>query len=191
MIKGEKSPFFYLFNLLIMIYKIDKNLNYQRVRNIKPFFKFSVTLNVILIITTIYSFAYPNNIITSNIIRDTILIEVPNDIKLSDSAITAELVKLKCILPNVALAQMKIESSHFKSAICRENKNIAGIRTSRSKFVKRDSKGNIIKNRGHNVYSTYKDCLKDYVRIQDMYLKKIDGKYAEAPGYIDYIRKMK
>ena len=86
---------------------------------------------------------------------------------------------------------MKIESSHFKSAICRENKNIAGIRTSRSKFVKRDSKGNIIKNRGHNVYSTYKDCLKDYVRIQDMYLDKIHLKYAEAPGYTDYIRKIK
>lgn len=173
-----------------MIYKIDKNLNYQRIRNIKPFFKFSVILNVILIIASIYSFTYPNNIITFSVIRDTVLVEVPNDIKLTDSSITAELVKLRCVLPNVALAQMKIESSHFKSAICVENKNIAGIRTSRSKYVRRNDKG-IVKNRGHNVYNTYKDCLKDYVRIQDMYLAKIDGKYAEAPGYIDYIRKIK
>jgi hypothetical protein len=173
-----------------MIYKIDKNLNYQRIRNIKPFFTFSVTLNVILLITMIYSFTYPNNIITSNVIRDTVLVEVPDDIKLTDSSITAELVKLKCVLPNVALAQMKIESSHFKSPICVENKNIAGIRTSSSKYVKRDE-GNIVKNRGHNVYTTYKDCLKDYVRIQDMYLAKINGKYAEAPEYIDYIRKIK
>jgi hypothetical protein len=173
-----------------MIYKIDKNLNYQRIRNIKPFFTFSVTLNVILLITMIYSFTYPNNIITSNVIRDTVLVEVPDDIKLTDSSITAELVKLKCVLPNVALAQMKIESSHFKSPICVENKNIAGIRTSSSKYVKRDE-GNIVKNRGHNVYTTYKDCLKDYVRIQDMYLAKIHLKYAESPGYIDYIRKIK
>jgi hypothetical protein len=173
-----------------MIYKIDKNLNYQRIRNIKPFFTFSVTLNVILLITMIYSFTYPNNIITSNVIRDTVLVEVPDDIKLTDSSITAELVKLKCVLPNVALAQMKIESSHFKSPICVENKNIAGIRTSSSKYVKRDE-GNIVKNRGHNVYTTYKDCLKDYVRIQDMYLAKIHLKYAENPGYIDYIRKIK
>jgi hypothetical protein len=49
----------------------------------------------------------------------------------------------------------------------------------------------IIKNRGHNVYATYKDCLKDYVRIQNRYLKNINGKYAEAPGYVDLIKQMK
>ena len=116
---------------------------------------------------------------------------VPEDIDLSDSAITAELVDLGCVLPNVALAQMKIESSHFKSSICKENKNIAGIRTSNSKYVKRDANGNAIKNRGHNVYDTYKDCLRDYIRIQNRYLKNIDGKYAEAPGYVSYIKKIK
>ena len=167
-----------------MIYKIDKNLNYKRVRDTKHVFKFSLTLNVILILTVIYSFRYPEQILTSEIIRDTVLVEVPNDIKLTDSAITAELVKLKCVLPNVAIAQFKIETGHFTSSICKENKNIAGIRNSRSKL-------SIGKNRGHNVYSTYKDCLKDYVRIQNMYLKNIDKKYAEAPGYIDYVRKVK
>lgn len=167
-----------------MIYKIDKNLNYQRVRNIRPFFKLSVTLNVIFILTIIYSFNYPNHIITSNVIRDTVIVEVPDDIKLTDSAITAELVRLGCILPNVALAQFKIETGHFTSSICKENKNIAGIRNSSSPL----SKG---KNRGHNVYNTYKDCLKDYVRVQNKYLKNIDKKYAEAPDYIQHIKKVK
>lgn len=177
-----------------MIYKIDKNLNYKRVRNIKPILKVSLTTNVIFIIFTFYAFAYPNNLLISKVttvVRDTVIIEVPNDIKLTDSAITAELVKLKCVLPNVALAQMKIETGHFKSAICKENKNIAGIRTSTSEFVKRDLKGKPLKNRGHNVYNTYKECLKDYVRIQNRYLKNIDGRYAEAPGYIDYVKKVK
>jgi len=64
--------------------------------------------------------------------RDTIKI---GSMPLTDSAITAELVKLGCVLPAVALAQFKLETGHFRSAICRENFNIAGIKTSRSKYV--------------------------------------------------------
>jgi hypothetical protein len=117
------------------------------------------------------------NTIDTMIIKDT-------DIKLNDSAITAELVKLGCVLPNVAVAQFKIETGHYRSAICRENKNLAGIRNSASPL-------SIGKNRGHNVYATYKDCLKDYVRVQNKYLKNIDGRYAEAKGYIKQIKKIK
>ena len=73
------------------------------------------------------------------------------------------------MLPNVALAQMKIETGHFTSSICKENKNIAGIRNSASAYV-------VGKNRGHCVYNSYRDCLRDYVRVQNKYLKNIDGK---------------
>ncbi len=114
---------------------------------------------------------------------DTMILK-DKDIKLTDSAITAELVKLGCVLPNVAVAQFKIETGHYKSAICRENKNLAGIRNSASPL-------SIGKNRGHNVYKTYRDCLKDYVRIQNKYLNNIDGKYAEAKGYINQIKRIK
>ena len=127
----------------------------------------------------------PHRIIKTRVINtiDTMIIK-DMDIKLNDSAITAELVKLGCVLPNVAVAQLKIETGHYKSAICRENKNLAGIRNSASPL-------SIGKNRGHNVYATYKDCLKDYVRVQNKYLKNIDGKYAEAKGYIKQIKKIK
>lgn len=114
---------------------------------------------------------------------DTIILE-KKPMPLTDSAITHELTKLGCVLPNVALAQFKIETGHYTSAICRENKNLAGIRNSASPL-------SIGKNRGHNVYKTYRDCLKDYVRIQNKYLKAIDGKYAEAKGYIKYLKKVK
>jgi len=112
---------------------------------------------------------------------DTIFV---GDVPLTDSAITEELVKLGCVLPNVALAQFKLETGHFKSSICKENKNIAGIRNSVSPLV-------IGKNRGHCVYKSYRDCLRDYVRVQNKYLKKIDGKYAEAEGYIQELKKIK
>jgi hypothetical protein len=111
---------------------------------------------------------------------DTLYLE-QMDIPLTDSAITAELVRQNCILPNVALAQMKIETGNFKSAICKENKNIAGIRTSKSKYVSG-------MNRGHCTYKTYKDCIKDYIRVQDRYLQNIDGKYAESESYIPKLK---
>jgi uncharacterized FlgJ-related protein len=114
---------------------------------------------------------------------DTIILE-KKPMPLTDSAITHELTKLGCVLPNVALAQFKVETGHFTSAICKENKNIAGIRNSASPL-------SIGKNRGHNVYKTYRDCLKDYVRIQNKYLKAIDGKYAETKGYVEYLKKVK
>ena len=107
-----------------------------------------------------------------------------DDIKPNDSSITRELIKLGCVLPNVAIAQFKIETGHFKSPICIENKNVAGIKTSTSKYV-------VGKNKGHCVYKTYKDCLRDYVRIQNHYLSSIDGRYAEAKGYIQQLKIVK
>jgi hypothetical protein len=118
-------------------------------------------------------------------IHDTVLVaDSVLDIKLTEKEILKELVKQGCILPNVALAQMKIETGNFKSAICKENKNIAGIKTSKSKYVAG-------MNRNHCSYRTYKDCIKDYIRIQNRYLKNIDGRYAENPQYIQKLKTIK
>ena len=47
-------------------------------------------------------------------IHDTVLVaDSVLDIKLTEKEILKELVKQKCILPNVALAQMKIETGNF------------------------------------------------------------------------------
>lgn len=174
-----------------MLYKVNKDLEFKKMPWYYRLYKVSFLFNIGLALTILWG-SFTPTIVTKTVVKyDTITIIKNNDILLNDSSITAELVRLGCVLPNVALAQMKIESSHFKSSICFENKNIAGIRTSNSKFVKRNKKGQPVKNRGHNVYKTYKDCLKDYVRIQNKYLKNIDGRYAEAPGYVAYIKKMK
>lgn len=150
-------------------------------RRLRLLFYISVTLNVVLSVS-LYKIKSnpPTSVISMH--RDTII--KYHDIVLTDSAILGELVSNGCVLANVALAQFKIESGHFKSTICIENKNLAGIRTSQSSYVK--SKKN-----DHCVYDTYKDCIKDYVLIQNRYLKKIDGRYAEASGYVELIKRMK
>lgn len=166
------------------VYKIDtKTLKPKQCIDYKiPFFAL-LGVSTVTIASLIHR--DPDKIIKTKVINtiDTMIIK-DMDIKLNDSAITAELVKLGCVLPNVAVAQFKIETGHYRSAICRENKNLAGIRNSASPL-------SIGKNRGHNVYATYKDCLKDYVRVQNKYLKNIDGKYAEAKGYINQIKIVK
>jgi hypothetical protein len=172
------------------IVKIKKDMSYVDITLLNKFKTVSLYLlsTVVIILSVAFTTIRPDVIKYKgkNTVDTIYLQEV--DIPLTDSAITAELVKQDCILPNVALAQMKIETGNFTSAICKENKNIAGIRTSESENVSKDSKGNPIKNRGHNVFKTYKKCIKEYVRIQNRYLKNIDGKYAENPEYVSKLK---
>lgn len=106
------------------------------------------------------------------------------DIPLTDSAIISELTHLGCMQVPVALAQFKIETGHFSSHICKDNKNIAGIRTSRSKLV-------IGMKNDHCAYATYRDCLRDYVAIQNRYLTNINHRYAEDPNYIAKLKQIR
>lgn len=166
------------------IFKIDKKtLEPKECVDYKTPFFIMLGINIVALANSVLS--DPQIIRRTKIIKkiDTMIVE-RKDVALNDSSITAELVRLGCVLPNVAVAQFKIETGHYTSAICRENKNLAGIRNSTSKL-------SIGKNRGHNVYKTYRDCLKDYVRVQNKYLKNIDGKYAEAKGYINQIKIVK
>lgn len=162
-------------------YKIDSDLRIKRIINYRRLFVIALVIIIVQLTMLTYSVEEVQVEIRRIHTTDTIFL---GDIPLTDSAITVELVNLGCLLPNVALAQFKLETGHFKSSICRENKNIAGIRNSKSPLV-------IGMNRGHCVYKSYRNCLRDYVRVQNKYLQKIDGRYAEAKGYINELKKMK
>ena len=107
-----------------------------------------------------------------------------NDLILTDSAITAELVLNDCVLPNIAIAQSRIETGNYKSTVCLENKNLFGIKIHKCQYVKGELNN-------HAVFSSYRDCVKCYCQIQRRYLKSIDGKYAEDGNYISVIKQMK
>jgi uncharacterized FlgJ-related protein len=167
-----------------VLFERTENLMLVKVRDLRPYFIISLMVNIVIIAS---SFNNNENTIIKyqTIVKDKVaeVISMDTDIPLTDSAITEELVKQGCVLPNIALAQFKIESSHFKSKICKENKNIAGIKTSRSNFVK----GML---NDHCAYDSYRDCIKDYIRIQNRYLENIDGRYAEDGGYVSLLKKM-
>lgn len=158
---------------------IDQDLVIRHRRDLRWVFLLSVLLNVALVAVLFFQ-----EVEVKYHYQKIVVEKLVEDIPLTDSAIIEELVRLDCVLPNVALAQMKVETGHFSSKICKENKNIAGIKTSKSELVTG------MKN-DHCVYATYRDCLKDYVRIQNRYLKNIDGKYAESKDYLKIIKSIK
>ena len=161
---------------------INEHLEFRSIRDLRLPLWTSVALNFISLIFIALIFIQERSVITKY--KNVVVERLVEDMPLTDSAIVAELTQMGCVLPNVALAQFKVETGHFSSPICKENKNIGGIRTSQSKYVKG-------MNRGHCVYSTYRDCLRDYVLIQERYLKNINGKYAEAKDYIQTLKKIK
>jgi uncharacterized FlgJ-related protein len=162
-------------------YKLTEDLKLKKIPNLGRVTKYSLLLNAILIVVVmVLSFKDPIVRKIHTHTRDTITI---GDVSLNDSAILKELVKHKCVLPSVAIAQAKIESSNYKSDICKENKNLFGIKYHKCDYV-------LGENRNHASYKSYKDNIKCYIHIQNRYLRNIDGKYAEAGGYVSMVKSM-
>lgn len=166
-----------------MTYKLSKNLELIKTKTFKRAFIFSLSVNFILLGYATY--LHQLGPVVKTVHSFTPYEKVPEpDIQLNDSFILKELIKEGSVLPSVALAQAKIESSHYKSRVCKENKNLFGIKYHKCAFVKGQ-------NLNHATYETYKDNIKCYVHIQKHYLGKIDGHYAEAKGYVDLIKTFK
>lgn len=165
-----------------MLYKLNKNLELKKAPWFYKLSKLSFVFNLGLVLVFIYGSFTPVRITKYVTKYDTIT--VPEDIKLNDQELVKELVKNDVMQINVALAQAKLETGYYKSKVCRENKNLFGIKYHKCKYVK----GNL---NNHASYHTYKDNIKCYAHVQKRYLQNIDGKYAEAPDYIQTLKKMK
>jgi uncharacterized FlgJ-related protein len=162
-------------------FKMTKDLKLQKVSNLGRLVKYSLVLNVVLIL--VIGLLIAKEPIIQRIhthTRDTITL---GDVSLTDSAILKELVKNQCVLPSVAVAQAKIESANYKSPVCKENKNLFGIKWHKCDYV-------LGENRNHASYKSYKDNIKCYIHIQNRYLRNINGRYAEAGGYVNMLKSM-
>jgi uncharacterized FlgJ-related protein len=166
------------------MYTVGKNLEVRKAPWYYKLYKYSFLLNLIFCILFLYGSFTPVEIVKYVTIEKIVNKIVPEDIKLNDTSLVKELVKNDVMQINVALAQAKLETGYYKSRICRENKNLFGIKAHKCKYVQ-GSKNN------HAYYKTYKDNIACYAHIQRRYLKNIDGKYAEAPDYIDALKRIK
>ena len=164
-----------------MILKVNKDLSVSPVKSYKNAFIVSLTINVILLFTSMLNLT--TEIIS--VVKDTVTIErTIEDMKLTDSGLTAELVKQGCVLPAVAVAQAKIESNIGKSNVGIQAKNMFGLTYHKCKYV--DGKHGV-----YAKYKSYRDNVRCYIDIQNKYLRKIDGVYAEDPNYLRALRAAK
>jgi uncharacterized FlgJ-related protein len=164
-----------------MILKVNDDLSLSKSRSYKKLLIASLSLNVILLFTSMLDLS--TEIIS--VVKDTVTIEkTVEDMKLTDSGLTAELVKYGCVLPAVAVAQAKIESSIGKSNVGVQAKNMFGLTYHKCKYV--DGKHGV-----YAKYKTYRDNVRCYIDIQNKYLRKIDGVYASSPSYIKDLKSLK
>jgi hypothetical protein len=164
-----------------MILKVNKDLSLSPVKSYKNAFIVSLAINVILLFTSMLNLT--TEIIS--VVKDTVTIErTVEDMKLTDSGLTAELVKHGCVLPAVAVAQAKIESNIGKSNVGVQAKNMFGLTYHKCKYV--DGKHGV-----YAKYKSYRDNVRCYIDIQNKYLRKIDGVYAEDPNYLRALRAAK
>jgi flagellum-specific peptidoglycan hydrolase FlgJ len=88
--------------------------------------------------------------------------------------------------PDIVLAQIRLETGNLSSYLCKENKNLFGMKQPR----KRETTS-IGEHKGFAVYDSYASCIKDYALWQnsryqggDYYSFIQDIGYAEDPEYI-------
>lgn len=142
----------------------------------------SLCLNIGLGLSVVYMANIPQKIL--HVYHSVIVNETSNDMSLTDSGLTSELVASGVVLPNVAVAQATIESGLGKSKVGREAKNLFGITFHNCKHVA-GRYGVYAK------YDSYRDNVKCYAHIQGRYLSNINGRYATDPGYVQKLKSMK
>ena len=89
------------------------------------------------------------------------------NLEFSEQAMYDLLVHMNVRFPHIVIAQARIESGNYTSAICNENNNMFGMKCAKSRATT-----NIGENRNHAVYETWQECVIDYAFYQTTYMRK-------------------
>jgi uncharacterized FlgJ-related protein len=163
-----------------MKFKIGKDLEVKKVSDRNKYITI-IALFLILTYTIVYFLGQKDQI---RVIYKQWVSEPENDLPINEEAWTKYLVEQGCVLPNICIAQAKVESGFCKSNVARKAHNPFGITYHKCKYV--DGKHGV-----YAKYNTWKDAIKCYIHIQDNYLKNITGKYATDPNYVQAIKKVR
>jgi hypothetical protein len=164
-----------------MNYKLNEQLELVPIRNTYKPLSIGLLLTIVVGVT-LYAFREESIKIVYKVVHP--ITEQPKDVELSETAIVKCLHENGCVLPNVAVAQARLESNLGQSNVGKNAKNMFGIVHHKCKYVA--GKYGV-----YAKYETYEDNIRCYVHIQDHYLKNINGVYASDPNYISKIKKMR
>jgi hypothetical protein len=113
----------------------------------------------------------------------------PKPLPFTPENLKAEIKKLNIVHPDVALAQAKWESKHFKSEIFYDNNNLFGMKLAKLRPTTAIGKHKLHGN--HAAYNNWQDSVKDYKLWQDSngmsklpketYINKLSDIYCPPP----------
>lgn len=163
-----------------MKFKIGKDLEVKKVSDRNKYITI-IALFLTLTYTIVYFLGQEDQI---RVIYKQWVSVPENDLPINEEAWTKYLVEQGCVLPNICIAQAKVESGFCKSNVARKAHNPFGITYHKCKYV--EGKHGV-----YAKYNTWKDAINCYIHIQDNYLKNINGKYATDPNYVQAIKNVK
>lgn len=100
----------------------------------------------------------------------------------SEAALISFMKKLKIKYPETVLAQAKLETGNFTSAIFKENHNLFGMKVAETRPTSA-----IGINRGHAQYKDWKDSVIDYALLQSFIIAKLPT--LNSKEYRNYIQR--
>jgi len=163
-------------------FKINEQLELVPIRNNYKWISYLAVLTTLCVITM-----YLLRPETARIVHHFVHPEVQkpvDDIELSEQSIVKCLHENGCVLPNVAVAQARLESNLGKSNVGKNAKNLFGIVHHKCQYI--SGKYGV-----YAKYDKYEDNIKCYIHIQDHYLNRINGVYASDLKYVEKIKSLK
>jgi uncharacterized FlgJ-related protein len=175
----------------------SEKLIYEPVNKFKYLGKYiGITIGILVSIGIFSSFRYTEQIKTEYIHSEEVINLITNE-SFSREKFIEEVVASGFKFPEIIIAQAYIESEHFKSPVWKENNNMLGMRLATTRFTLATGE-----NLKHAVFKNWKDCVKDRLIYEALYLNKLnkqqyyhylDHVYARAKGktaYTDLIKQV-
>lgn len=172
-----------------MKYKLNKKtLLFERISFIDEYKKYLLIIPVFMI------FGFSTAIKTNVFIEKLPVLIKSDSLEFSDSLLKVEIAKLNLKFPEIIYAQYKLESNNGTSIIFKENSNLFGMKLAKSRPTIA-----IGENRGHAVFTNWKECLIDYAlwqlympncNTENEYYQLLDSIYAEDGSYIQKLKKI-
>lgn len=164
----------------------SEKLDYQRLNKYLLRLKWvGIGVLVSAIVISLSSFQYIKQEKVRYVESEEVINLVTNN-SFSLSAFKKEVYQSNFKFPDIIIAQAYIESQHFSSPVWLENHNMFGMKVAKSRFTLA-----IDDNLNHAVFKNWKDCVKDrliydalYVNnlTRAQYLGFLDKRYARAGG---------
>ena len=151
------------------------------VRTQKYFYYLIIVSLVYMVIYLAYNMKQNFAVTKSNTITNVVNSEtIESDF--SEKALISFMKKLQIKYPETVLAQAKLETGNFTSAIFKENHNLFGM-----KVAEKRPTSAIGINRGHAQYKNWKDSVIDYALLQSYIIAKLPN--LSSKEYRTYIQK--